>query len=436
MFNMSNSEAWAANPQVVKPDFQEVGPYVFQEVRERVGVEFNGTTVAFNQTRTWHFRPELSGNLTLEDQITNVNVVSATLNYNLRFLSTFQRELAHIILDPMGSLLTTRSVRELVFDGYKDNQLDYLNKVSHIIPNVPVIPLAKFGWFVQRNLSATHDGRMEINSGHQNIFKLGMLKRWNGKNHTKYFPLSCGNVTGTTGELWPPMKDGTQPVTMYIVDICRPLTFQPVSNVTKFGMKGVKYAGNRKTLDGMETDVDTTSCWCLADNCPDLAPGVFNASTCQFGAPAFMSYPHFYLADSSYTSTISGMKPNASKHEFYISLDPQYGVPLEIRARLQVNVMVRNEPTSSLYKHVPTTFIPMFWFSQVADITEDLAKQAGVMNVVREAGVWGSYAVSAVGLLLLVIGIRLALKGDSEMGEDDDVAPILSNAVEPPAANV
>lgn len=61
-----------------KPHLVEMGPYVFSEQHTRVNVTIhpkNGT-VTFDQIRTWHFMPEMS-NGTLDDKVTNVNVVAA-----------------------------------------------------------------------------------------------------------------------------------------------------------------------------------------------------------------------------------------------------------------------------------------------------------------------------------------------------------------------
>lgn len=69
------------NPEEVydkqkKPRFIEKGPYVFQEVHTRNDVQFfDNATVAFNQTRKWHFRPDRS-NGSLDDQITNLNTIA------------------------------------------------------------------------------------------------------------------------------------------------------------------------------------------------------------------------------------------------------------------------------------------------------------------------------------------------------------------------
>lgn len=50
--------------------------------------------------------------------------------------------------------------------------------------------------------------------------------------------------------------------------------------------------------------------------------GVRSISKCRFGAPAFVSFPHFYNADPSYISNIIGLNPSRDLHEFYIAVEP------------------------------------------------------------------------------------------------------------------
>lgn len=76
LFNWTNADQ--ANEPGVVPHFVEMGPYVFLERHDRVAIDWhpeNGT-VSYNQTRTWHYVPELS-NGTLDDRVTNLNVISA-----------------------------------------------------------------------------------------------------------------------------------------------------------------------------------------------------------------------------------------------------------------------------------------------------------------------------------------------------------------------
>lgn len=77
MFNWTNFDQ-VAQHETIKPHFEEVGPYVFEEYHERVGVEFleDNEYVAFNQTKTWKFRPDLSVGST-SDRIFNLNPITA-----------------------------------------------------------------------------------------------------------------------------------------------------------------------------------------------------------------------------------------------------------------------------------------------------------------------------------------------------------------------
>lgn len=74
LFNWTNSAEFKKNPKI-KPVLQEVGPFVFLEVHERVNVTWNADgSVSYNQTRNWTFIPELS--VDLNSKITNLNVIA------------------------------------------------------------------------------------------------------------------------------------------------------------------------------------------------------------------------------------------------------------------------------------------------------------------------------------------------------------------------
>lgn len=93
MFNWTNADEIQAKNY--KPNLTEVGPYVFLEKHKRVNVTFHpeNDTVSFDQIRTWHFMPNMSVG-TLDDNITNVNVIAAVserfLHIDLRAYLGFQ----------------------------------------------------------------------------------------------------------------------------------------------------------------------------------------------------------------------------------------------------------------------------------------------------------------------------------------------------------
>lgn len=60
----------------------------------------------------------------------------------------------------------------------------------------------------------------------------------------------------------------------------------------------------------------------------------------RFGAPAYMSFPHFYLADPIYTQAVDGMHPDPEKHATRLALEPSTGMPLRVNAAFQLNLLM------------------------------------------------------------------------------------------------
>lgn len=67
------SNAW----KNIKPKFEELGPYVFEEIHERVDLEYadDDKEISFNQIKKWWFREDLS-NGKLTDKVTSLNPIS------------------------------------------------------------------------------------------------------------------------------------------------------------------------------------------------------------------------------------------------------------------------------------------------------------------------------------------------------------------------
>jgi scavenger receptor class B, member 1 len=76
LFNWTNYRD-IANASI-KPEFVEMGPYVFLEKHIRTNITWSEdeSTVDFYQKRVWHFQPDLS-NGSLDDNITNINPIAA-----------------------------------------------------------------------------------------------------------------------------------------------------------------------------------------------------------------------------------------------------------------------------------------------------------------------------------------------------------------------
>lgn len=244
------------------------------------------------------------------------------------------------------------TVGEWLFDGYPEGLLEWLEEVKEELPPEyeflgDLIPFHKFAWFYDRNASAAYDGRFEMYTGKNDINELGVLKSWNGKDEVAGLRGECKKIKGGTGELWPPFsKKNTPDATFFVTDFCRSLTLTNDGSYEKWGIKGQKFIGDDRVFDNGDK-YEEAFCWCGAETdaeCPDVKPGVFNASRCSFGAPAFVSYPHFYLADPYYLEGLEGLEPVREKHETYLVVEPTAGIPMEVKARIQINLWMRNEP--------------------------------------------------------------------------------------------
>ena len=92
--------------------------------------------------------------------------------------------------------------------------------------------------------------------------------------------------------------------------------------------------------------------------------GVMNMEPCkrEAQAPLALSMPHFYQADESFQNTVHGLKPEKSKHEFYMDIVPEFGMPLSIQLRFQLNmVLTRNEKVPEIANMEKEIVMPFLW---------------------------------------------------------------------------
>ncbi|XP_055598706.1 protein croquemort-like [Uranotaenia lowii] len=398
LFNWTNPDDLHLYP-TVKPHFQELGPYVFREVHERTKLIWNSNnTVTFNQRRFWNFEPDRS-NGSLNDTVTNLNVVSLNTAYFLRDAGKVEKFAADFVLELDGSLMwRDKKVSDLLFDGFDDTLLDVLKTLNQSVK----VPFDKFGWFVERNMSETYDGVFTMKTGEDSLENTGEITLWNGASSTGMYRGECGLVHGTSGELWPVSYTNKTNVTIFASDVCRSLNLKYAEQIVVHDLEGTKYVGDDSLFDN-GVKYPEAECWCNSapEKCHDLKPGVFNASACKFGSPTFVSFPHFYLADPSYINSIEGMKPNKTKHEFYVGIEPHTGIPLDVRARLQINMQLQPVKGFKMYEKVPPLMVPMLWFTQRATLTPELADQAKLALMLPGLGIYIAIFFGTIGIIMV-----------------------------------
>lgn len=145
LFNWTNANEVIKENWKIKPIFEECGPYTYSEHHVRVNVEWNDNgTLSYQQKRFWKFLPEKS-NGSLNDKITNLNIIVATVAYAVRDQHYLvKRGVDFFLKEKERTLFTTHTVNELLFEGYDDPLLVLAKDLNITGLN---IPFDKFGWF-------------------------------------------------------------------------------------------------------------------------------------------------------------------------------------------------------------------------------------------------------------------------------------------------
>ncbi|XP_033336946.2 protein croquemort [Megalopta genalis] len=408
MFNLTNPKEFLIGKE--KPQFEEMGPYVFRETDYKVKQTWNeNNTITYQRKRVWHFNQTLS-NGSLSDNVTNINPVAASVGYTVRFSLPFFRYVADKIMKILGEeLVITKTVNELLFEGYTSEMLTLARKV-----NITKIPMDKFAWFYKRNNSASYDGTFNMDTGESNMLDLGVVKEWNYNSRASSYPGQCGVISGTNGDLWPPLPDNDT-ISFFVSDICTSMSAKYFGKTVHEDLPGVTYISDDTIFDN-GTKVPLRKCYYQGESIPS---GAMNISSCKWGAPAFISLPHFYLADPIYREHIGGMNPQKGKHQLSISLEPKTGVPLKVSAQLQLNMMVDSYENMTTFQNMKKIFIPMLWFTQEATLTADYASTVKFIIILQTLGSVTCFGIAGIGIIILFIGIFVVIKNGMK-NEDNE----------------
>ncbi|KAJ9585302.1 hypothetical protein L9F63_002887 [Diploptera punctata] len=424
------------------PEFVEMGPYVFSEHHTKVNITWNdNNTVTFQQIRKWEFLQEKS-NGSLEDEVTNLNVIAVTVEHMIRHMNPLVQIIVDTLVKDLEPLFVTKKVRELMFEGYEDELLNITTKLN---VSQFKVPFDKFGFFYPRNNSRTYDGVFNMHTGTDDLNVLGLMSAWNYEFHPDYYDGNCGKITGYTGELFPPLEND-ESFALFAPELCSSLTLNKKESYSRLGVDGYKFVGDDRTFDN-GTKYRDNNCYCAktqmvgtehdVGKCTEecMPSGVRGISKCRYGAPIFLSFPHFYKADPSYLRSVKGLSPNKDLHEFYLGIIPETGIPLDVKARMQINLLLQSYSFSKVFANMPKVLMPALWFTQSAEVTSDLADLAKLLINLPAIGMGTFFGLAGIGALLILAGIVITLRKGWKGDEGDKLLSDSFTSVAPTSKN-
>ncbi len=413
VFNVTN--AAAVTSEGAKPRLVELGPYVYHEHHNRTKIEFNpeNGTVTFQQARTYHFRAEASSG-SLEDEVVTLNVPAAAINEKAADTFPVVRRAIDVLLKNLTEeLFVRKTVRELLFDGYRDPLLD---KLPPWVPAPRDMP-DKFAYYYGRNGSDWTDGVFNMFTGETGLSKLGLVARWNYTSKLPYYEGSCGQVRGG-GDVLPPGCDRTS-VEFFSNDLCRPMRLDFESSavyrevdVYAYTVTDMFFANESKNREN----------WCFDPNHRRLPSGVFDIGPCRQDAPVLMSQPHFYQADPFYLRQVSsGLSPAKGRHETRFLVEPATGIPAKVLARFQVNLFLRKVKDIELFRFLrDRLFVPTVWFEAKVELSEEAMRSVNDLsrlgNVFR---VCGGFLIVVSLFAASVLALNYYFRRKAEAAADD-----------------
>jgi hypothetical protein len=154
------------------------------------------------------------------------NFISQTLTFSFLFfqsashktrywISAFKVSLSFRLFKK--SVWMTKSVREYLIDGYTDPLLSISNFLE---PSSP-FSTDKIGLIYQRNGSMAFDGVANINTGEDDLTKMGNINYFRNVNQTENFEAECGHVTGSLGDFYGAIPTREKPLHFFVAMLCR-----------------------------------------------------------------------------------------------------------------------------------------------------------------------------------------------------------------------
>nr|CAB3229114.1 platelet glycoprotein 4-like [Phallusia mammillata] len=378
LFNVTNKEEFLAQTpgNYVKPIFQEIGPYVYREYLKKDNIEYQDYNssvlqkVFYRQTATFFFVPELS-NGTEDDIVTSLNIIVTLIPAVMEhvippgLLNTAYAVFNKLVRDTNSELLFTMTVGEYLF-GFQDPLFTaILDKLF------PEAESDIFGVFMLTNMSIgwrdyqvyTGKGDYKLTNEIVQFQNMSVLPYWFGE--------TCNQINGTDGTMTAPFMNKEDRVYFYVDEMCRSIyaTYQSEQEVHK--IKGWRYNVPPDVFMSPANNEENT-CFCADLNHVTCQHDGGNlVSSCLFGAPLFVTFPHFLYASDYYADKIVGMHPDEEKHQMYIIYEPTTGVVIDTESRIQLNLFMQPNSRAPVLNQIQEEFaFPMLWLNEVATLQE------------------------------------------------------------------
>jgi hypothetical protein len=128
----------------------------------------------------------------------------------------------------------------------------------------------------------------------------------------------------------------TDYLAVYLSDIYRSSFVQYQRDETWFDITTRRFSASKKDMENATQNPENIQYYAFGP------AGLENTSQ-AVGIPAFVSFPHFLHGDPSLVAAVEGLSPNADTHDSYLDVEPQTGLLVNVRNRIQVSYQMKSK---------------------------------------------------------------------------------------------
>ncbi|KAL1489473.1 hypothetical protein ABEB36_014361 [Hypothenemus hampei] len=355
LFNITNSDRFL-NGIDSRLHVEEVGPIIYREKILHKNPRRNpNSTLTYVANRTVVFLPEMN-TINLNDPIIVPNLGALLIPAYFQDSSFLMKMSINVFLKSHGfKILRKMSIQDYLWNS-TDTLLDTAEK---LMPSL--VPTKNIGILnmIYRDFENTVTVYIGVKHGNS---KFLTINKYDGSEYLPHFTekdscqLKFRNSSEGIG--YPQMITKGTNLTYWRRTVCNQVDVRYSRDDKKYGINAyrfdmVPWEYSRVEWEGKKD--------CYASH-PTLPNGLSDVSTCYYGFPIAASFPHYLYADKDFRLKVDGMSPKREKHDSYVLIEPITGVPLEGKARSQINIFMKD--LSGFPKEVQRfshTIVPLAW---------------------------------------------------------------------------
>ncbi|KAK4878127.1 hypothetical protein RN001_010633 [Aquatica leii] len=393
IFNVTNAEEFL-NGTHDKLKVQEIGPIIFREHLTHSNVTFNANdTLSYVAKRSAIYLPDMN--------TIDLNSTLVVPNLPILGMASYLWDSSFVTKIGFSLLLRTLESRSIIHTSIYNYLWNFTDSILDVAQTLAptLVPLSNMGilHIMYSNFENLVTVKIGTTYGSQNFF---LIDKFDGSDYFPNFDNACKSklVNATEGVAYPQFLTKETTLHYWRQTICKVVDLNYKREVYVNGVKAYLYLLNSTIFNRVGRIHD-----CHSGN-PPLPNGLSDVSKCYFNFPMASSFPHFLHADNS-NFYVDGLEPDVDKHSSYVVIEPITGVPIESRARLQSNLVVKElDGFNDIVERFSNTIIPMFWaeYNQVGLPLYITALVYFTVNVVP-------YLQFVVILMMIISGISLTI---------------------------